>query len=72
MTQRGIRTVRRANVAGICNRERNVAGLMPHPERAVEGVLDSRGWHCDFPLDGGSAGGRGKGDSVKRTEDSID
>jgi len=31
-----------ANVAGICNRERNVAGLMPHPERAVESVLDSR------------------------------
>jgi phosphoribosylformylglycinamidine synthase len=30
-----------ANIAGICNRERNVAGLMPHPERAVEGVLDS-------------------------------
>jgi phosphoribosylformylglycinamidine synthase len=31
-----------ANVAGICNRERNVAGLMPHPERAVESALDSR------------------------------
>jgi phosphoribosylformylglycinamidine synthase len=30
-----------ANIAGICNRERNVAGLMPHPERAMEGVLDS-------------------------------
>lgn len=30
-----------ANIAGICNRERNVAGLMPHPERAVEAVLDS-------------------------------
>ena len=30
-----------ANIAGICNRERNVAGLMPHPERAVEQVLDS-------------------------------
>ena len=29
------------NIAGICNRERNVAGLMPHPERAVEGALDS-------------------------------
>ncbi len=29
------------NIAGICNRERNVAGLMPHPERAVEAVLDS-------------------------------
>jgi phosphoribosylformylglycinamidine synthase subunit PurQ / glutaminase len=29
------------NIAGICNREHNVAGLMPHPERAVEAVLDS-------------------------------
>lgn len=30
-----------ANIAGICNRAGNVAGLMPHPERAVEQVLDS-------------------------------
>jgi phosphoribosylformylglycinamidine synthase I len=29
------------HIAGICNRERNVAGLMPHPERAVEAALDS-------------------------------
>jgi phosphoribosylformylglycinamidine synthase subunit PurQ / glutaminase len=29
------------NIAGICNRERNVAGLMPHPERAVEPALGS-------------------------------
>ena len=29
------------NIAGICNRDRNVAGLMPHPERAVEFALDS-------------------------------
>lgn len=29
------------NVAGICNRERNVGGLMPHPERAVEAALGS-------------------------------
>jgi len=29
------------NIAGICNRERNVVGLMPHPERAVESSLDS-------------------------------
>jgi len=28
-------------VAGICNRERNVMGMMPHPERAVEGSLGS-------------------------------
>jgi phosphoribosylformylglycinamidine synthase len=25
----------------VCNRERNVAGLMPHPERAVESALGS-------------------------------
>ena len=30
-----------ANIAGICNAARNVAGLMPHPERAVEEMLDS-------------------------------
>ena len=29
------------NIAGICSRERNVAGLMPHPERAVESALGS-------------------------------
>jgi phosphoribosylformylglycinamidine synthase I len=31
----------RANIAGICNRERNVFGLMPHPERACEDLLGS-------------------------------
>jgi phosphoribosylformylglycinamidine synthase len=30
-----------ANIAGICSRERNVAGLMPHPERAAELVVGS-------------------------------
>jgi phosphoribosylformylglycinamidine synthase subunit PurQ / glutaminase len=30
-----------ANIAGICNRERNVLGLMPHPERAVEAAIGS-------------------------------
>ncbi len=29
----------RHNIAGICNRDRNVLGLMPHPERAAEDVL---------------------------------
>jgi len=29
------------NIAGICNRERNVLGLMPHPERACEELLGS-------------------------------
>ena len=28
-------------IAGICNLERNVLGLMPHPERAVEAALGS-------------------------------
>jgi phosphoribosylformylglycinamidine synthase I len=28
-------------IAGICNRERNVLGLMPHPERAAESALGS-------------------------------
>jgi phosphoribosylformylglycinamidine synthase I len=31
----------RDNIAGICNRERNVIGLMPHPERACEDLLGS-------------------------------
>ena len=30
-----------ANIAGICSRERNVAGLMPHPERAAELAVGS-------------------------------
>jgi phosphoribosylformylglycinamidine synthase len=29
------------NIAGICNAARNVAGLMPHPERACEPILGS-------------------------------
>lgn len=29
------------NIAGICNRERNVMGMMPHPERASEELLGS-------------------------------
>jgi phosphoribosylformylglycinamidine synthase I len=29
------------NIAGICNRQRNVVGLMPHPERACEVALGS-------------------------------
>ncbi len=31
------------NIAGICNLERNIFGLMPHPERACEELLGS----CD-------------------------
>jgi phosphoribosylformylglycinamidine synthase I len=30
-----------SGIAGICNPERNVVGLMPHPERAVETALGS-------------------------------
>jgi phosphoribosylformylglycinamidine synthase I len=29
------------NIAGICNERRNVAGLMPHPDRASEEILGS-------------------------------
>lgn len=29
------------NIAGICNSQRNVMGMMPHPERAVEEILGS-------------------------------
>lgn len=29
------------NIVGICNAARNVAGLMPHPERASESILGS-------------------------------
>ncbi len=29
------------NIAGLCNEQRNVVGLMPHPERACESILGS-------------------------------
>ncbi|WP_372634561.1 phosphoribosylformylglycinamidine synthase subunit PurQ [Fodinibius sp.] len=29
------------HIAGICNQQRNVLGMMPHPERAVESILGS-------------------------------
>lgn len=31
----------RSNIAGICNKEGNVLGMMPHPERACEELLGS-------------------------------
>ncbi|MCA1732870.1 MAG: phosphoribosylformylglycinamidine synthase subunit PurQ, partial [Acidobacteria bacterium] len=31
------------NIAGIINRERNVLGMMPHPERACESILGGSG-----------------------------
>jgi len=30
------------NIAGVCNRERNVFGMMPHPERASDGELNNK------------------------------
>ncbi len=30
------------NIAGICNTERNVFGMMPHPERASEAILGNK------------------------------
>ena len=36
------RTARCDNIAGICNERRNVAGLMPHPERASEPIAGQR------------------------------
>ncbi|MDR1615231.1 MAG: phosphoribosylformylglycinamidine synthase subunit PurQ, partial [Campylobacteraceae bacterium] len=29
------------SIAGICNKNRNIFGLMPHPERAIEKILGS-------------------------------
>ena len=29
------------SIAGVCNKEKNVFGLMPHPERALESILGS-------------------------------
>ena len=29
------------SIAGVCNKNKNVFGLMPHPERAMETVLGS-------------------------------
>lgn len=31
----------RARIAGICNEDKNVFGMMPHPERAIECILGS-------------------------------
>lgn len=36
------------NIAGLCNRERNVIGLMPHPERASETALGSNDGRAIF------------------------
>ncbi|HMT09424.1 MAG TPA: phosphoribosylformylglycinamidine synthase subunit PurQ [Pyrinomonadaceae bacterium] len=31
----------RSNIAGICNQDRNILGMMPHPERACEELIGS-------------------------------
>ncbi len=36
------------NIAGILNNNRKVLGMMPHPERAVEGILGSSDGHILF------------------------
>ncbi|MGH9835955.1 MAG: phosphoribosylformylglycinamidine synthase subunit PurQ [Blastocatellia bacterium] len=36
------------HIAGICNRARNVLGLMPHPERASESALGSKDGRAIF------------------------
>lgn len=36
------------NIAGICNAQRNVFGMMPHPERASEAVLANTDGRCIF------------------------
>ena len=35
-------------IAGICNKERNVFGMMPHPERAAEELLGNTDGHAIF------------------------
>jgi len=40
MTEHGNPNGSERNIAGICNKERNVLGMMPHPERACESLLD--------------------------------
>ena len=36
------------NIAGICNKKRNVFGMMPHPERASETILGNSDGHLLF------------------------
>jgi phosphoribosylformylglycinamidine synthase subunit PurQ / glutaminase len=36
------------DIAGVCNRERNVIGLMPHPEHAVDPLTGSADGACLF------------------------
>ena len=40
------------DIAGILNRERNVMGMMPHPERATDPLMGSTDGLVRLPLDG--------------------
>ncbi|MFQ5464693.1 MAG: phosphoribosylformylglycinamidine synthase subunit PurQ [Thermodesulfobacteriota bacterium] len=51
----------RANIAGIINREGNVLGMMPHPERACEAIVDPLGAGA---TGGGAPGGRALFESI--------
>ena len=49
----------RSNIAGICNQDRNVLGMMPHPERACEELLGSNDGRDIFrSLTNGHSSGR--------------
>ena len=39
-----------ASIAGICNEARNVVGLMPHPDRCSEKIVDERRGNEAFPV----------------------
>jgi phosphoribosylformylglycinamidine synthase len=54
------------NIAGICNAERNVVGLMPHPERACELSLGSRDGLMFFESAVDAVTGRGVATAVSR------
>ena len=36
------------NIAGICNKGKNVFGMMPHPERAADAVLSNEDGRAIF------------------------
>ncbi|MGE5578318.1 MAG: phosphoribosylformylglycinamidine synthase subunit PurQ [Syntrophothermus sp.] len=56
-----------ANIAGVCNREGNVVGLMPHPERSCEGILGSADGRVIFESVVASVTGR----QVARATDAL-
>jgi len=37
-------------IAGVCNKNRNIVGLMPHPERSVEKLVGAEGAESGFKL----------------------